>query len=437
MSGGVSISIGIIGDPHVVVKGVPVPAGTYPKEHSFIEVDDATGRISGAAAKQHPWLDLISLAQAPVGPGASSMFVDALLCVGDLGFRGSVESIQAAWKLLQDAGAKMNAGFVAAATGNHDVHSRSRATEVAKDPLKIIPTIRGPFETLKLLVPAYPFVARTQPFFPPDTRHSRAKYFGEGATLYEFETFRLLILNSCAEHGHDQFEFGRGSLSASTLKAIALDLGTFGHGPDKINLALVHHPPHPDSTHGSETLDHIHEGDQLIDLLENTGQQWFLIHGHKHNGTISYAKGGSNVTIFSAASLGIRLERQVKGLRNQFYIVKLEIDPATSSLQGTVQCWDWFENFGWQLARPMDGGISNGCGFGNRMTAAQLAKRIDDFVQTAQLPMQWKDVIAALPDLSYVPPDEMQRVKGRLEKCHGLIIEPDSDGHWFEVARKT
>lgn len=436
MTGGVSISIGIIGDPHVVVKGASVPAGTYLKEHSFFEVDDETGSMPSAVAKQHPWLDLISLAKMPSGSGSSPLTVDALLCAGDLGFRGSIESIQAAWKLLQNAGAEMNAGFVAAATGNHDVHSRSRAAEVAKDPLKVIPTIRGPFETLKLLEPAYPFVARTPPFLLPDTRHGRAKYFGEGATLYEFEKFRLLILNSCAEHGHDQFEFERGTLSASTLKAIELDLGTFGPESEKINLVLVHHPPHPDSAHGSGTLDHIHEGDQFIDLLQNTGQQWFLIHGHKHNGTISYAKGGSNVTVFSAASLGIRLEQQVKGLRNQFYIVKLEIDPTTLSLQGTVQCWDWFENFGWQPARPMDGGISHGCGFGNRMTTAQLAKNIADSVKTTTLPMKWSDLIAALPDLNYVPPDDMQRVKSRLEKFHDLIIEPDSNGHWSEVAKK-
>lgn len=433
MSGGVSISIGIIGDPHVVVKGESTSGSADHKKHSFFEVDDETGRIEGAFPKQHPWLDLLSLAQTP----DSGMFVDALLCAGDLGFRGSIGSIQAAWKLLQDAGAAMNAGIVAAATGNHDVHSRSRAAEVGKDPIRTMPTIRGPFETLKLLEPAYPLVARDKQLLLPDARYSRAKYFGEGATLYDFEKFRLLVLNSCADHGHDQFEFERGTVSASTLKAIADDLQTVGSAPDKINLALVHHPPHPDSAHGSGTLDHLHEGDQLIELLANTGQQWFLVHGHKHNGTISYARGGSGVTVFSAASLGIKLEQQVKGLRNQFYIVKLEIEPTTSTLQGIVQCWDWFENFGWEPARPMNGGISHGCGFGNRMPVPQLAMRVNQLTKAAMLPMPWVDVLSALPDLRFVMPDEMQRVKVRLENAYGLVIGLDPLGHWAEVAKKA
>jgi hypothetical protein len=435
MPNGVSISIGIISDPHVVIKGA-ASNGTFPKQHSFFEVDDETGRMSGALDKQHPWLDLISLLKTPGGSNASPMSVDALLCAGDLGFRGSIESIHAAWKLLQDAGAEMNAGLVAAATGNHDVHSRSRADEVGKSPVRIMPTIRGYFETLKLLQPAYPFVARSPQFSPQDDRYSRAKYFGEGATLYDFEKFRLLILNSCADHGHDEFEYERGTISASTLKAIETDMQTMGTEPDKINLVLVHHPPQPDSAHGSGTLDHLHGGDQLITLLEDTGQQWLLIHGHKHNGTISCA-GSSNVTVFSAASLGVRLEQQVKGMRNQFYIVKLEIDPTTLSLQGAVQCWDWFENFGWKFARPSTGGISHGCGFGNRMNTAQLALLINQYMQNKTLPMKWSKLIEDIPALRFVLPDEMQRVKTRLENIYQYVIEPDSDGHWFEVARKA
>ncbi|MFZ6871908.1 metallophosphoesterase family protein [Undibacterium sp. Di27W] len=428
----VSISIGIIGDPHVVVKGETSPALHLKNQHSFFEVDNEAGTIGNSAPKQHPWLDLISLVQGE--NGSSPIEVDALLCVGDLGFRGSSKSIQAAWKLLQDAGNLMKSDIVACATGNHDVHSRSEAASIGKDPIPGIAKAKGIFETLKLLDPPYPLIATNQSY-PLNGRSVRAQYFGEGATLYEFEKFRLLILNSCADHGHEPYEYEHGGISQSTISAIAEDLVLLKKKPDMINLALVHHPPVPDSEFNSGTLDHIHGGDELLRLLKETGQQWFFIHGHKHKGTITHPHGG--ITVFSAASLGMRLSMQTKGVRNQFYVVNLTFNVDVPHIMGTVDCWDWYENLGWTEARPDNGGICHGCGFGNTQTIQQLAMHIAEFANASVLPLEWSELIGNNPHLQFVMPDEMQLIKERLETRHNLTIELDKFGHWDMIARKA
>ncbi len=428
----ITLTIGVIGDPHVIVKEKANGTTSGYVAHSFFEVEDANGTITVTGDSLHPWSDLKKLiAKCEDDAGLK---VDALLCVGDLGFRGKREPIQAAWKLLVEAGVLMNASVVASATGNHDVHSRSEADEVATNIVRNMENVKGVFETLRLLDPPYPIVKTSTGSSANAARIDRTTYFGEGASFHEFENFRLLIVNSCADHGHEKFEHERGNISRPTLNAIKEDLQRPETSTEKLNILIVHHPPASDSEHNSGSLDFVYRGDELLRILQDTGQPWLAIHGHKHNSGISLS---NNTWIFSAASLGIRMESQTGGQRNQFYVLELTYSRAEACMKSIVRCWDWFQGRGWEPACPKDGGIFFKCGFGDSRTAVYWANQIKAATQQTTLPVPWDAIASSLPDIQYVTPATLLAIRSRLEQHEGIVIELDGSGFWESLAKKA
>jgi hypothetical protein len=408
------LTVAIIGDPHFHVEH---DAGGTSISHIRLR---PSGEFLHPQEEQNPWEGLKTLLQK------ENVTADLLVCVGDMTVAADEVGLKKAWTEMQTLGVQLCAKHVVSATGNHDVSSRSNAELVAKNPVRAMSAIPGMFESLKLLDPAYPIV-EIKDGQPVENKLLRTKYFGDSLVMIEDERYRLLVLNSCCEHGSDAFQYERGSFPKSAQAALLEELRSTA---PKINILVCHHPPEPHTEHDLGGHDFIENGEALIRSLEQHGS-WFIIHGHKHHGRIGYAKGtGSGPVVFAAASLGYYVDVSRSGMRNQFYCVTVH-RKSNGRLLGKVTAWDWNLGIGWHKATPKRGGIFDGCGFGYRQPPEDLAEAISKM----PIPCAWGEVVNAMPQLAYLTPDDRTILRNRLQCLYQIEIEPDDDGYWSELAR--
>ncbi len=415
----------VVGDPHFVVES----SDPTKKPSSHLRVD-AAGALLRPNGATNPWEDLNRLVRA------QGLTADAVLCAGDLCVGGDPTSLKAGWhhlNLLRDA---VGASDLFAATGNHDVRSRSNASTVAANPVRNLSVNWGPFEKLKSLVPPYP-VVRTGAGVDEDSLHwYRTKYFGDGLVMVTNERYRILTINSCAEHTADPFSNERGTYPQSTKNALNREL--MSCTDQRINVAILHHPPQVHERYGAGAHDFVDGGEALIEQLSSHGH-WLIVHGHKHDGWIRYAAGaGRPPTIFAAASLSTHLDTNLPGRRNQFYLLDVELLPSRE-LRGNVRAWNWNAGPGWTPAVAEADGIFAGCGFGCRETPERLAQQIADAVVRAggALPIDWHQIAVQVEDLKYLPPDGLAMTTKALGDVHGLAIDKNPDGSWHQVAQSA
>jgi len=409
-----TLRIAVIGDPHFYSSK---EGGRSPISHITV---DSKGEFENPKPQQHPWQDLKDLLRR------EAISADILLCVGDITYGADRIGLKKAWKELNELALQLSVKVLVAATGNHDIMSRSTAEKVGLDPVKALSESVGLFEPLKLLDPAYPIV-EVKDGKTVGNRALRTKYFGDYVALFENEECRILVLNSCCEHGADAHQHERGSFPKSAQDALLEDLGS--SLTPKINVLVCHHPPEPHSEHGLGGHDFIENGEALMKNLELHGS-WLVVHGHKHHGRITYGKGtSSSPIIFAASSLGMHLDTSVDGMRNQFYCLDVGIT-RTTRLIGTVQAWDWYMGLGWTRSAPKKGGIYDGCGFGPRMHAEEIALAIANMV-----PCSWAQAVQTMPELRYLTPDEMKILERRLAISHGIVVEPTDNGYWSLLAQ--
>jgi hypothetical protein len=412
----------VIGDPHFVLDSLdPAKAGS---SHIRVGTFGELLRVNGSL---NPWADLIRLVQD------QSIAADALLCAGDLCVAGDPNSLAAAWRHLNDLRASLAAKDLFATTGNHDVRSRSAAQTVAQNPIRNLSMNFGPFERLKVLEPPYPVVRSETLGDASLSRQYRTKYFGDGLVLVTGEAYRVLSINSCAEHTADAASNERGTFPESAERALAIELAACTE--PRINVAILHHPPEIHSRYSAGAHDFVEHGEALIQQLSTHGH-WLVIHGHKHDGRIRYASGsGRPPVIFAAASLGAHLPTNLPGQRNQFYLLDVELT-RSRELRGVVKAWNWNAGAGWRQAVSEDDGIFVGCGFGCRDTPERIAQRIVDCIamQGLSLPCDWQAILNGVEDVQYLTPESLTMTLTTLRESHGILVERDSSGRLFQLS---
>jgi metallophosphoesterase superfamily enzyme len=407
--GTVEAVFAILGDPH------------FTEEHGSHLKIKKSGELASDVPTTNPWAGLKQLVVA------QGLEADAILCPGDIAFQNSANTLSAGWKHLVDLGELMNCEHVVSATGNHDVTSRSQAEMFKKAVIRNLKAGYGPFEQLKCLHPPYPSVTRGDADHRQGRDH-RVRYFGASLLLVTAAKYQILVVNSCSEHGHDEFEHERGTFPPSAVHELKVALAQCD--PKRISVAIMHHPPESYTQDGAGAHDFIDNGQELLKLLADQGD-WLVVHGHKHEARLRQASGsGLQPVVFGAASLAIHIE-EVKGtVRNQFYLLKVRLQ--SRGLTGRFQTWDWFSGRGWEPARPDGDGIYDGATFGAR----DAGRVITDIAALSPLPMDWSEVIRRVPDADLLPPEARNQVRQRLRTRHSLHIHVDSkDGQWTKLEK--
>lgn len=409
------LTVAVVGDPHFYVESSE--GGDQVSHVRLGPTGDFLDNVT-----RNPWL---SLKEHVI---AHSLTVDVLLCVGDMTVYAEKAGLETAWAELLKLGQLMGCSHVVSATGNHDVQSRGMAKAIHDNAVRALSQTVGLFEPLKSLVPAYPIVEINSGAITerPDLRTA---YFGNDIAVAEGPHYRLAVLNSCCEHGPEPYQYDRGSFPKSTQASLR---GTLASATaNKINVLVCHHPPGVHGDHDLGDYDFIKNCEGLLRCLERHGP-WLVIHGHKHHGRITYAQGSNAApVVFSASSLGYCLDVAKSGVRNQFYILDLA-QRESCSLRGQIRAWDWYVGRGWVSATPDKGGIYDGCGFGLRCDLGDIALQIMSVATT--LPYKWADVIAAIPELRYLTPDDVNILASRLAS-HDVVVEYRDDGSWDELMK--
>lgn len=398
----------ILGDPH------------FTEEHGSHLKIKMDGDLASNVPTTNPWAGLNELV------ASQGLKADAVLCPGDIASQSNAITLSAGWKHLVDLGHRMDCEHVICATGNHDVTSRSQAEALKKAVIRNLKAGYGPFEQLKCLHPPYPSVTRGDADYTHG-REQRVRYFGAGLLLVTAARYQMLIVNSCSEHGHDEFEHERGSFPPSAVDELKTVLKLCD--PKKIRVAIMHHPPESHTQQGAGAHDFVDNGQALLKLLAEQGD-WLVVHGHKHEARLGQASGsGLQPFVFGAASLAIHIEAVEGTMRNQFYLLTVRLD--AHRLTGRFRTWDWYTGRGWEPARPDGDGIYDGAAFGAR----DPVRVITDIAALTPLPMDWSEVIHRVPDADLLPPEARNQVRWRLREWHSLHIHADKDGQWIKLEK--
>ncbi|AVP97530.1 hypothetical protein C7S18_10125 [Ahniella affigens] len=298
----------------------------------FAKADAAVGHTHAVVGgpsqrKQCPIVDLEHLIKE------SRLKADLLVTPGDMTLKSCRVGLEAAWARIEKFSKLLDAGNFAAATGNHDIMSRSGADE---------PEI---WETLKRLNPQYPC--------PTLDEVERLRYWADHFSVIDEESYRVVLFNSCNCHARGSNEFERGRITDYTLTKITERISAAKGS--KLNILLCHHHPSklPDVSARFPDYSEMIHGDALLRAIEETEQSWIVIHGHKHLPNLSYAKGGAaSSVIFSCGSFSAALPPEfLPGTANQFYILDFDLDSAAmGAVRGTVESWDWCLGAGWSKA---------------------------------------------------------------------------------------
>lgn len=343
---------------------------------------------------QHPITALIDLIER------NNLTATALLSPGDLGHQADSQGIRYSWSSLRKLSEALHAEFYAATAGNHDIDSRYQGDDHA------------PEHILKALVPSFPL--------GDDSLDDR--YWARAYVIKDADAFRLVLLNSSAYHGHTETEKNHGRIDKQTMEDLKKDLAR--RGKREINILMCHHHPHQHSEIGLGEGDVMKQGQLLLDLL-GSGEhgRWLVIHGHKHHPKISYAAGGGgSAVVFAAGSLCATLYPELQTVaRNQFYLIEIDPDECKKrGLVGTARAWDWASGIGW-----IDGNDTSGLppefGFGSRADPTLLAQQIASAI-TGSDPLLWTSLIEQLPEIRYVLPQDLARIRRELSENHGIQV---------------
>jgi predicted phosphodiesterase len=350
-----------------------------------------------------------------------NLYVDWILCGGDIAEQGNREALRKGWSALNRLKLKLGAKLIST-VGNHDLDSRR------SDPSE------KPNGTLRTL----------SPLFPTARRARCTHYWADDVTSIDDSQLgtRVVVLNSCAFHGLSTSltveEYNHGRITRESFGRLRSIVRSKTR---RKNVLLVHHHLRPHPQVGADASVAV-GGEQLLALLAGSGQQWLVIHGHEHLSYLGYE--GSNAhtpIIFSAGSIASTRLRHVprRLTTNQLYYINLPDGPnapGCAELFGEVRAWDWYPMSGWQPAHH-DAGIPYFCGFGVRTGLALIADSIDQMV--ASVPtgfVAWRDAWDGINGLSYLVPSDQADLFGLLDSKKVKVVF-GSQGAPFGFARES
>lgn len=344
---------------------------------------------------------------------------DVLVCPGDLCDRAEPAAMDHGWGLIQRVKTALGSSDVFVTTGNHDVDSRHDYNDF---------DAKG---RLQELCPPYPF----------DDESLNDRYWSRNFVVIDRDEYRLVVLNSSAFHGQSGKpdsveEFRHGRVSPATTRHLVRTLQ--GEGTRPLNVLLCHHHPHQQSEHDLGASDTMRGGQDLLDALDELDLgQWLIIHGHKHHPKMLNARGAADPPIvFSAGSASARLFSQLSSnVRNQFYILDLPVSEFEQhGLVGTFDAWSWRHGIGWDRA-SMDEQLPGSGGFGFRGPLGVLANRVRGHL--TDVPSSWDDLKLHLPELSYLFPADLRKLKKRLIEMSGVTVQPSDGNNIILIGRST
>jgi hypothetical protein len=346
--------------------------------------------------KKHPVSALLALLSK------QKLKADILLMPGDLADRCNKQGFASAWPFVKEIATALQVEFVGATLGNHDVDSRKKSSG---DPFAFCRTAHTDF-----------------PFSDPLLNQS---FWSNGFCIHESNTHQILIINS-VKHHHDEIEAKKGLIIGEQLEMIEKSLREM-RSKGKPLLALVHHHPiqHEDFDSSSEDL--MSGGSDLIRLLETYDCE-LLVHGHKHHAKLSYSSTGANsLAVFASGSLSAtNAQGLATNTRNLFHYITLEpFRPDGCTVCGTIRSWEFNMTRGWNTPNFQSAGFPAMAGFGCRLTADELAKRISDHYNGLNLDfIKWNILTLAIPQLRYILPSDFDKLGIILESQYRLRCLP-------------
>lgn len=350
---------------------------------------------------------------------------DYLICPGDVTNQACAAGFEKGWARLKELKTALGARHLIATTGNHEVHSRAdKRDDIVGLGVRVLDPLA---------------VMQRHPDYPSTCLDDRGRwiYWGRGYQIVEEEGILFAIINSSHFHPTTRpNEFERGRISEIALELLRSELeGLVKANKNRIFIALLHHHPIPhEAGDAPEESIQMHNGSQLIEMLESTNVSWLVIHGHKHEGRLKKAQGFNNPPIvFAAASFGARLDGVLATkTRQQFYILHLEVcdhafEPSAKCL---IRSWYW-SGTSWELARKFADGLPDRCGY--QIPSFSRRSVIDALHQTLSARggtyLKWDEVVALHPELSYQSPDEVKFMKTSMTQA-GINFAWDDDD-WF------
>ncbi|SDA96103.1 3',5'-cyclic AMP phosphodiesterase CpdA [Pseudomonas sp. NFACC15-1] len=350
--------------------------------------------------------------------------VDLVLCPGDITTRACIDSFSSGWSKLNELAQALNAKHLVASTGNHEIISRS--ADINKTPGNVELHV-DPQEHL-LCTKNYPAVFAHS--------HQRWVYWGRGYETLVGDNWIVLIINSCHFHTTQLAnEFERGRVGQSALEEMKSSLGNIAMNK-VFRFVLIHHPPNNHEEPGVELgREPMFNGIDFLRVLEDTGLDWLVIHGHKHfQRLIRVGDSDRSPMIFGAGSFGAGLKGTVAAkTKNQFYIVDFDV---SKDAVGDERLKASFNSFYWDLTewKPVVNetqGLPNFCGFdlSKKLDVPQLAVLVRDTIPKDAPWCTWLELKQQIDALNYLTPGDIKSLKialGKL-KVKGLTELQ----HWF------
>ncbi|KQS36828.1 metallophosphoesterase [Pedobacter sp. Leaf194] len=324
--------------------------------------------------------------------------VDILLAPGDFANKCDSEGLKLGWNITKELGKLLKAQIIIPNIGNHDVDSRNNFG-------------LGAFHHIKNLSKDFPFQDPKQNDF----------FWEKGYIILEQEHIRVVVINTV--HNHVDVESAKnGLISQEAINELEVELAKIDD--EKLNIAMCHHNPIEHSHFGSGSKDFMHNGDELIALLDKFNFD-MIIHGHKHDPRIRYAQGGSNPpVIFSSGSFSAFKTQLLQGAMNAFHIISFETDGGKIG-KGIIDTWFFIPTKGW-MQGVKNNYFESRVGFGALVDLKTTANEILLwFQQSGERYCEWTDLLNDFPDLNYVIPSDIEKLKGLL-KSKNILISPTS-----------
>jgi|SRR5665213_3427041 len=364
-------------DARFAVKlNAAAPSPSSPGKPSWLDFSN------GDSIGRHPIDSFLQLIQE------KAIRADVLIVPGDICDRANGDALDQAWHALESVRAALYADTVIATAGNHDLDSRYRANSY------------DPTAALKALTPP----------FPVSNPSARADFWAYHMADLTVQSTRFLVINSCAFHGGAPSEIDHGRISPEALALLRQAVRQPSSAEQ--NVVICHHHPHPMPSNISDCDDRMLNGEGLLDCLDESPDDWLVIHGHRHIAHIAYAAGSAgSPTVLAAASAAVRLDPRLATVtRNQAHLVTLAPAAEPAERRGLIESWNYTPSVGWQSAGD-DLGLPHLCGFGYRGSMRALAKSLAAAVAWNGGPLSWSEVVLSVPEIQFLTPRDFRRVR--------------------------
>lgn len=349
---------------------------------------------------------------------------DMLICPGDITTRACIKSFNHGWNDLRSLKEALKAKHLIAATGNHEISSRTKDDHTTPGNAEIA---IAPFEHL-LATADYP-----AKFNNPEQKWV---YWGRGYETLYGDNWVVVTINTCHYHNSllpNEYERGRiGDAALNELSGHLKNLSTKYH----YKIIVLHHPPleHED-LEVSLGRTPMYNGNLLLQEIENTGEDWLIIHGHKHLFRLTRSSGSEySPIVLGAASFGALLTGEMANkTKNQFYILELStiLEAGKPRLRGTIESIYW-NGSTWDTCSEISHGLPHGCGFdqSSPVRASPLAKQIKDAIE-ASTPtvLTWVELRDKIDALKYLMPKDIENLQKRLDEIG--VLRTSNQDTWF------